>query len=150
MTPEAVYSYGNRYDNFFNAFKQIQIQSKEIDSVLLLGLGLGSVPYMLETYFNRDYRYTAVEIDDAIINLASKYILSDLKSEVTTICANALSYVQIDQKHYDLIAMDVFVSDYIPKEFETEAFLMHLKERIAPDGLLLFNRLYYFREGAYR
>ena len=46
VTPEAVYSYGNRYDNFFNAFKQIQIQSKEIDSVLLLGLGLGSVPYM--------------------------------------------------------------------------------------------------------
>ena len=40
--------------------------------------------------------------------------------------------------------MDVFVSDFIPEEFETEEFLLHLKDRIAPNGLLLFNRLYFF------
>ena len=40
--------------------------------------------------------------------------------------------------------MDVFGSDYIPDQFETEEFLLHLKEKIANNGLLMFNRLYLF------
>lgn len=146
VTPEAIYSYGNRYDNFFSAFKQIDLEKEKIDTVLLLGLGLGSIPFMLENYFKRDYSYTAVEIDDDIIYLASKYVLNHLDSEVTTICTDAINFVQIDQNQYDFVAMDVFVSDYIPPEFETEEFLIDLKDRIAPDGLLMFNRLYYFEK----
>ncbi|MEM9547516.1 MAG: hypothetical protein AAGA77_16165 [Bacteroidota bacterium] len=146
VTPEAIYSYGKRYDNFFSAFKQIGLEKREIDSVLLLGLGLGSIPLMLEKHFKKEYRYTAVEIDDDIINLASKYVLNYLKSEITTICTDAVNFVQIDQNQYDMVAMDVFISDYIPSEFETEEFLLHLKKKIAPNGLLMFNRLYFFEK----
>ena len=146
VTPEAIYSYGNRYDNFFTAFQQINLEEEKIQSVLLLGLGLGSIPYMLENYFKKDYYYTAVEIDEDIINLASKYVINYLDSEITTVCTNAISFVQIDQNKYDLVAMDVFVSDYIPQDFETEEFLIHLRDRIAPNGLLLFNRLYFFEK----
>jgi len=144
VTPEAIYSYGKRYDNFFEAFKKIDIKSYEIENVLLLGLGLGSIPYMLEKFYDQDYSYTAVEIDEDIINLASKYVLDELNSDVTTICTDALHYVDIDQRQYDFVAMDVFVSDYIPKEFESIDFLRSLKNRLADDGLLLFNRLYFF------
>lgn len=144
VTTEAIYSYGNRYDNFFKAFKQINLEKENIQSVLLLGLGLGSIPFMLENFFKKDYSYTAVEIDDEIIYLASKYVLNYLDSDITTICTDAINYVQIDQNQYDFVAMDVFVSDYIPEEFETEEFLINLKERITPNGLLMFNRLYFF------
>ena len=146
VTPEAIYSYGNKYDNFFSAFKKINLEEEKIKSVLILGLGLASIPFMLENYFKKNYNYTAVEIDDDIINLASKYVINFLASEITTVCTNAINFVQIDQKQYDLVAMDVFVSDYIPEEFETEEFLSHLKERIAPDGLLMFNRLYFYEK----
>lgn len=146
VTPEAIYSYGKKYDNFFTTFKNIDLEKENFDTVLLLGLGLGSIPYMLEKYFNQNYQYTAVEIDEDIIHLASKYVLNQLKSEITTICTDAIRFVQIDQKQYDLVAMDVFVSDYIPQEFETEEFLLHLKNRISPGGLLMFNRLYFFEK----
>jgi len=146
VTPEAIYSYGNRYDNFFSAFKQINLDNENIDSVLLLGLGLGSIPFMLEKFYKKKYRYTAVEIDDDIIHLASKYVLNFLDSEITTVCTDAINYVQIDQNQYDLVAMDVFVSDYIPNEFESEVFLQHLKTKIALGGLLMFNRLYFFEK----
>ena len=146
VTPEAIYSYGNRYDNFFEAFKRIDIGKYDIDSVLLLGLGLGSIPYMLEQYFKQDYSYTAVEIDEDIIYLASKYVLDDLVSEVSTICTDALHFVEIDTRRYDFVAMDVFVSDYIPEEFESEEFLSSLSNRMEDDGLLLFNRLYFFEK----
>lgn len=144
VTPEAIYSYGHRYDNYFNAFKKADLEKENIDEVLLLGLGLGSIPLMLEKHFNKDYRYTAVEIDVDIIQLASKYVLNHLDSEITTICADALNFVKIDPNQYDLVAMDVFISDYIPEEFESTEFLLDLKEKIAPGGLLMFNRLYYF------
>jgi len=146
VTPEAIYSYGNKYDNFFSSFSKINLEKENIDSVLLLGLGLGSIPFMLEKYFKKQYTYTAVEIDDDIIYLASKYVLNSLDSEVTTVCTDALNFVVIDQNHYDLIAMDVFVSDYIPPEFETEEFLYDLKDRMTDGGLLLFNRLYFFEK----
>ena len=54
VTPEAIYSYGNRYDNFFKAFEQIDLNKEAIESVLLLGLGLGSIPFMLENYFKKN------------------------------------------------------------------------------------------------
>ncbi|MDF1697864.1 MAG: fused MFS/spermidine synthase [Saprospiraceae bacterium] len=146
VTPEAIYSYGKKYDNFFKAFEKITISEQNIDQVLVLGLGLGSIPYMLENHFKRDYSYTLVEIDEDIISLASKYVLNYLSSDLTTIRADANVFVQIDQNQYDLIAMDVFVSDYIPEEFETEEFLLHLKERITPNGIILFNRLYFFEK----
>lgn len=146
VTPEAIYSYGNKYDNFFQAFKKLEIKKQNIDNVLLLGLGLGSIPYMLEQFFKQKYTYTAVEIDEAIIYLASKYVLNDLTSDVTTICTDAINYVSIDQNRYDMIAMDVFVSDYIPEAFETEEYLIDLKDSLTEDGLLLFNRLYLFEK----
>jgi len=144
VTPEAIYSYGNRYDNFFEAFKRINIKEHQIDNVLLLGLGLGSIPYMLERFYKMDCTYTAVEIDDAIIYLASKYVLNDLTSDITTVCTDAIHFVNVDQNKYDMVAMDVFVSDYIPDVFETEEFLRDMESCVADDGLVLFNRLYYF------
>ena len=146
VTPEAIYSYGTKYDNYFQAFKKIKIKNISIDNVLVLGLGLGSIPYMLEKYFKCIYSYTAVEIDEAIIYLASKYVLDGLESDVTTMCTNALTYVEIDTRQYDLIAMDVFISDYIPEEFETLDYLQKLAKRLSPNGIILFNRLYHFEK----
>ena len=142
-TREAIYSYGLRYDNYFSAFKQLNIQQIGPEA-LILGLGLGSIPYMLEESFEVDFRYTAVEIDEAIIYLASKYVLHDLDSEVSTIHADAINYIAQNETKYDFIAMDIFVSDYIPDIFETRAFLEQLRDTLSPTGLLLFNRLYYF------
>jgi len=142
-TNEAIYSYGLRYDNYFTAFKSIDL-SKVGDSVLLLGLGLGSIPYMLERSFGKDYNYTAVEIDEEIIYLASKYVLDDLNSEIYTVHTDAINFVSQSEDRFDLIAMDIFVSDYIPEVFETIDFLTQLKGTLSDHGILLFNRLYYY------
>ena len=77
-TENAIYSYGDKYDNFANAFKQIDLD--KVNDVLILGLGLASIPYILETIHQKAFNYTGVEIDDEVIYLASKYVIDDLKS----------------------------------------------------------------------
>lgn len=142
-TAEAIYSYGSKYDNYYTAFKKIHLDNFG-NEILLLGLGLGSIPYMLEKSFNYSFNYTAVEIDEEIIRLASKYVLNELKSEIITQQADAINYVALNEVKFDMIAMDVFVSDYIPAVFETKDFLQQLKETLAEGGVVLLNRLYYF------
>ena len=140
-TANAVYSYGDLYDNYFKSFRKKGVLNSNIETVLVLGFGLGSIPYMLEKKFDKKYHYTGIEIDENVIYLAEKYVLSDLNSSVELFCADAFTYVMQCRDKFDLIAMDVFLDDLVPNKFESPEFLNVLKELIAENGTLLFNRL---------
>ncbi|MEM7104188.1 MAG: hypothetical protein AAF502_13705 [Bacteroidota bacterium] len=57
-TENAIYSHEDLYTNYFEAFVKIQLNQQSIDNVLILGLGLGSIPVMLENNFGKSYHYT--------------------------------------------------------------------------------------------
>ncbi len=139
-TPNAIYSYGDKYDNFTETFNQLQLDDS-IKDVLILGFGLGSIPYMLEKKYGKRYSYTGVEIDDTVIYLASKYVLDDLKSEVQMINADAWNFVQLTEYRYDMICVDIFIDDKIPKIFLTTEFLEIIQSNLTENGILLFNHL---------
>ena len=140
-TANAIYSYEDLYDNYFEAFKEIEIDKRKVKNVLILGFGLGSIPFMLEKHFQKKYHYTAVEIDESVLYLATKYALPEIDSSIQMICADAFAFVMQCQEKFDLVCMDVFLDDIIPEEFEASDFLENLKRLIAKDGLLLYNRL---------
>lgn len=138
-TEKAIYSYGDKYDNFAKVFEKINLEP--IQNVLVLGLGLASIPYILEKIHDKQYAYTGVEIDDEVIYLASKYVLDELKSEIYVVNTDALSFLAIDDNKYDLICMDVFVDDVIPEELQSLDYLEMLKDSISKNGWLVYNRL---------
>ena len=141
-TSNAVYSHADLYKNFFQTFQRLDLNALEKGSrVLLLGMGLGSIPYMLEHNFKRSFHYTAVEIDEAVLYLVSKYVLPDLRSPVELICADAEAFVDVCRQSFDLICMDIFQDAAVPEVFEKTAFLERLKELLRPEGLLLYNRM---------
>lgn len=140
-TPNAIYSYGDLYDNFTKSFRYIKIQDKPIQDVLVLGFGLGSVPYMLETKFNRKYNYTGIEADEQIVEWVSQYVLDELRSPIQINVADALFFTEICEQKFDLITMDIFIDNQVPEEFETAIFLRNLKNLLNEDGLLMYNRL---------
>ena len=141
VTNNAIYSFGDLYNNFARTFERLDWSRFKGERVLLLGLGLGSIPFMLERKFRKSYIYTAVEIDEQVIYFAGKYVLNELKSPVTIIHTDAVNFVQITTEQWDLICLDLFVDDEIPTGAQTTSFMHALKERIAPNGLLLFNSL---------
>lgn len=125
-----------------NALK-MQLPDSSGTKVLLLGFGMGSIPYMLEKVFMKNYRFTGVEIDPMIIYLASKYVLPELSSEISIIETDAATFVEQNEELFDIICIDIFIDDNIPPYFLTESFLIKVKEIIKESGVILFNHLGY-------
>lgn len=138
-TGKAVYSYGDLYTNFRKAFRAVNIDKLPFSDVLLLGLGLGSIPELLEKKFYRRCHFTCVEIDEGIINLAKRYTLDYLDSSFEYICTDAAFFVAQTHQQYDLICADIFIDDQIPDQTQSDTFFEHLRRICSPEGLILFN-----------
>ena len=142
VAEDAIYSFGDYYLNFRKVFEQFNFgELPERASVLVLGLGLGSIPELLEGYLKLDYEYVAVEIDPVIIELASAYSLPALASPVEVVQADALAFLQFDTRTFDLVCVDVFQDADIPAHILSEDFLLLLRETLNPGGALIYNRL---------
>ncbi len=137
----AVYSYADLYSNFDRAFQRLRMEQLPGTEVLLLGFGMGSIPVLLEKKWKRHYAYTAIEVDEVVLELATRYVLPDLQSPIDLICADASIFVAVTQERFDLICMDIFLDDQIPEVFESIDFLEDLRERLHVGACLLYNRL---------
>lgn len=142
QTPNAIYSFEDLYVNFRDAFRQMPLEDMQLQRVLLLGLGMGSIPLLLEKHFHQKLHYTAVEVDEVVLDFASQYgPLSDLESPIDLYCADAAAFVQQCEEQFDLIIVDIFIDDQVPAVFEQLPFLEQLRDLLTPDGLVLYNRL---------
>ena len=140
-TAKSIYSFDDLYSNFFRAFELIKLPKPDTE-ILILGLGLGSIPYMLEKNFNRKYRYIAVELDESVIDLASKFSLNRLISPIQIIHTDAELFIKTHQSKYALILVDLFIEDLVPSFFESKQGNELLKKMLQAKGTVLFNRLY--------
>ena len=146
LTENAIYSYGDLYSNYQRAFKALRLERFDIQNVLILGFGLGSIPYMLEKHFKKDYDYMGVEIDKTVVYLADKYVTQYLKSPIEMTCEDAFGYTIQCQEEFDIVCVDLFIDDVVPSKFESEDFLFYLKKILGDKGILMYNRLYLTRK----
>ena len=140
-TKNAIYSFADLYDNYRLSFKALDWDKLDGSEMLLLGVGLGSIPFMIESKLNRKLRYTGVEIDENVLYLANKYVLRDLQSPFEMHCADAWNYIMQSNDKFNIICMDVFVDDEIPDRLFSMDFLELLKDRLTPNGVLMYNCL---------
>ena len=140
-TDDAVYSYEDKYINFYDTFNVFDWKKLKIENVLLMGLGLASIPQMLEKKFKKKFEYHAVEIDSEIIYLAEKYILCDLKSPISIYEMDAEIFVEIAEEKFDMIIIDIFDNNTVPEKFESTEFMEMTIDLLSENGILLFNRL---------
>lgn len=139
----------NYPQNLFLLYTQTMFASflinKEHKDTLLIGLGGGGMVHFLNFYFpyiNLD----AVEIDPAIIEIAKKYFY--LKPIPTTkiITDDAVNFITLPGKNYDVIYMDAFLkpsaetdSTGVANKFKASTFLQKIKSRLKKNGIVVFN-----------
>lgn len=112
-------------------FKDMNIKDKDI-----LVIGAGGFVISKD---NKDNRFTYVDIDPAIKNIAEKYFLhEDINGDF--IPADGRAYVNTTDKKYDIIMLDAFSSDKsIPEHLSSVEFFQKLKERMVDEGMLVVN-----------
>ncbi len=140
LCEKAIYSFDDKYANFKLAFDIIDFTRWQPKNILLLGLGLGSIPFMLEKKFGVKTHYTAVEIDAEVVRLAQKFTLKDLESSFEIFTTDAAQFILSNENKFDLIAVDIFAEDIIPNKFKQLAFVRHLKDTLSDDGLIMYNQ----------
>lgn len=141
-TQNATYSYEDKYSSYKSALQHIAKDLPTMKSGLVLGLGLGSIPYMLQRNFNFTGQIDCVEIDATIIDLASKYYPSSkLFNQLKIHEADALNWMEFNHRKFDLITVDLFIDKYVPREFHSATFMELLKQALNPNGILLFSRM---------
>lgn len=139
-TDHAVYSHGDLYSNFGNLFRdKLNLQQLDGHKVLILGLGLGSIPELLEQHPPYIWEITAVELDEEVIDLASSYCLPKLKSSIHIVTADAEVYAAICLEKFNLICVDIFLDDQIPQVFLDIGFLQNCNRLLHKTGILIFN-----------
>lgn len=139
----AIYSWEDNYYNFRTAFEQLDWDRLQGDETLLLGLGLGSVPQMIEELFGYRLHYTALEYDGVIAELAEEYLLHRLESPIETIVADAEVFMAQNLRTFDFLLIDLFVDDAVPTQFDSIEFLESLRDAMNEGACLITNRLAY-------
>lgn len=136
-TKNANYSYGSLQAILKFGLEKIEL--KQINSILLLGLGGGSVIETLRQDFNYQKQITAIEIDPVIIEIAKTEYLLESNLNTTIICADALDFIKTNTSKFDLIIIDLFIDITVPKQFLELSFWENVLNSKSNNGVILFN-----------
>jgi spermidine synthase len=134
-------SYNSLHDVFCSVFEEIRLDRQPVHHVLLLGLGAGSVPAIIEEELVMNCMITAVEKDPLMIKLGKKHFDLDRFKHLRIIHDDALHYVEQCKTEFELIIIDLFIDDHVPEPFTSQYFLNKLHDLLAPDAFLLFNMI---------
>ena len=105
---------------------------------LVLGLGGGSVVKRMW----RDYpamRLDVVELDPEVADVARELFALPTDPRISVIIDDGRAFVGRAAGPYDIIIVDAFDDDVIPRPLMTEEFLRECRDLLGPDGVIAYN-----------
>lgn len=134
---KANYSYGGLQEVLNRGLRQISMNN--ISSVLVLGMGAGSVVDSLRNESNYQGSITGIEIDPLVIEIAEKEFKSVGFENVKWVLADAIEYVAEAKDKFDLIVVDVFIDAKVPQGIYDASFWRNIESLVADNKFVLFN-----------
>jgi spermidine synthase len=112
--------------------------SEKPQRVLIIGLGGGSLPMFLRKHYPQA-AIDVVDIDPDVVAVAKKYFGFREDATLKAHAADGRKFVEQAQKPYDIIFLDAFGSDSIPYHLATKEFLVAVRAKLAPGGVVVGN-----------
>ncbi len=106
--------------------------------VLAIGLGGGSLVKRMW----RDYapvHIDAVELDPEVVEVAHALFELPEDERIRVIVGDGRTYVDACTATYDIIVVDAFDDDRIPRPLTTEEFMRQCRDLLAPGGAIAYN-----------
>ena len=134
---------GGVVNNVWNtSLKELAKSKKDINNCLILGLGGGGMIKIINKYW-MNVEIVGVDVDPVIVDLGKKYMKLD-EYDIKIVIEDASLFVIEEKKNkYDLVCVDVYVQDAVPKKFTQKQFIKDVKKLLSQNGVVIFNRLYY-------
>ncbi|MDO8964425.1 MAG: fused MFS/spermidine synthase [Coriobacteriia bacterium] len=105
---------------------------------LVIGLGGGSVVKRMW----RDYpglHLDAIELDDEVIDVAYAFFALPEDDRIACFADDGRAFVRMSSEIYDVIIIDAFDDDRVPRPLLTEEFMRECRDRLSPDGVVAWN-----------
>jgi spermidine synthase len=131
------YSYGSVQRIWRSGLSKVKVD--KLKSILLLGLGGGSVVNILKDELGYKGKLTAVELDPVMIDIAAKEYGIKSAGKLKIICDDAARFIESDHHQYDLIITDVFIGSKLPAFVKSKLFWTHLHQRLSEKGSAIVN-----------
>ena len=133
----ANYSYG--YLQRILKFGIDQIDLSKVNSILVLGMGGGSVIETLRNDFKYTNRITAVEIDPVIIDIAEHEFGIIENKNLKIHCTDAFEFIKANTIVFDLIIVDLYIDLNVPDQFLSIEFWEAIVKAKSSKGFIIFN-----------
>ncbi len=118
-----------------------------LNEVLLLGLGGATLVHLIHQEFP-DVTTTSVEIDQTMVDIANNYFNLSAVANNRVIVDDALRVViepssfDVRENQFNVVIVDIYVGEKYPDLGKTGNFIGNLKKLVAPEGMIIFNRIY--------
>ncbi len=116
-----------------------------IESILILGLGGGTVGHFFQRRFPGALM-DGVELDPLVIEAGKNFFDLGRLESLQPLCGDAYEVIhrpidfELRSSLYDLVLVDVFSGGTFPEEFAQRSFLDRLRRFIHPGGIVIFNQ----------
>ena len=118
----------------------------ESASVLVIGLGGGTIPRQLKDVYGDRIVVDVVEISREMVGLSERFA-PGLSSRVNIIVGDGLDYVSREASKYDIIILDAYGPNLrIPRGFLAKEFVASTLAALKPDGLFAVNYVFTLRQ----
>ena len=110
----------------------------EAKRVLIVGLGGGALPAFLRRHFP-ETQITAVELDPKVIEVARQFFAFKEDDKLKAVAGDGRKFIETTEETYDLIVLDAYGPESIPRALATREFLAAVKKRLSPRGVVASN-----------
>ncbi|HCE48639.1 MAG: hypothetical protein UY17_C0026G0007 [Candidatus Beckwithbacteria bacterium GW2011_GWC2_47_9] len=118
-----------------------------VKRALIIGLGCGDCAFEIKRHW-RKAKMTGVEIDPHVVEMARCYFdLATIKNLNISV-ADGIDYVAKMSRgkkptKFDLIIVDAYLGNDMPKSFKTKTWFKQLAKLLTHNGVVIYNHLFY-------
>ena len=139
-TKSSNYSYGSLQKILHRGLEEINFDDT-FQSILVLGLGGGSVVETIRKDFKSKAFIELVDIDETVIAIAKEEFGIEAYGNLKIIQSDAADYLKKTNQKFDLIIVDIFIISIVPRQFTENDFLNELITHLSPNGKIIYNTM---------